>query len=102
MHAMIRTAPPQVGQVSTSMPRTRFRRCAQVIAARRSAGVGSSGPSVVQCRPPLPRLARVTPLDGGRTGEEPDGHQGQLSTRRSVRAASLGGSQGADSKVGRG
>ncbi len=62
MHAMIRTAPPQVGQVSTSMPRTRFRRCAQVIAARRSAGVGSSGPSVVQCRPSLPRLTRVTPL----------------------------------------
>ena len=28
--------------------------------ARSSAGVGSSGSSVVQCRPPLPRLACVT------------------------------------------
>ena len=60
MHAMIRTVPPQAGQVSTSMPKTRFRRCAQVMAARRSAGVGSSGSSIVQCRPPLPRLARLT------------------------------------------
>jgi hypothetical protein len=32
---MIRTAPPQAGQVSMSMPKTRFRRCAQVVAARR-------------------------------------------------------------------
>jgi len=39
---------------------TRFRRCAQVIAARRSAGVGSSKSAVVACWPPLPRLARVT------------------------------------------
>jgi len=40
MQAMIRTAPPQAAQVSMSMPNTRLRRCAQVIAARRSAGSG--------------------------------------------------------------
>ena len=39
---------------------TRFRRCAQVIAARCSAGVGSSKSAVVACRPPLPRLVGVT------------------------------------------
>jgi len=60
MHAMIRIAPPQAGQVSMSIPKTRLRRCAQVIAARRSAGVRSSGSAVVACRPPLPRLAGVT------------------------------------------
>ena len=42
MQAMIRTAPPHSRQVSMSIPKTRFRRCAQVIAARRSLGVGSS------------------------------------------------------------
>ena len=31
MQAMIRSAPPQAGQVSMSMPKTRFSRCAQVI-----------------------------------------------------------------------
>ena len=36
-----------VGQVSMSMPNTRFSRCAQVIEARRSAGVGSSESAVV-------------------------------------------------------
>jgi hypothetical protein len=57
---MIRTAPPQAGQVSMSMPKTCLRRCAQVIEARRSAGVASS-PSPVAARwPPLPRLAGVT------------------------------------------
>ena len=60
MHAMIRTAPPQAGQVSISIPKTRFRRCAQVIAARRSAGVGSSGSAGLACCPPRPRLAGVT------------------------------------------
>ena len=43
MQAMIRIAPPQAGQVSMSIPNTRLRRCAEVIAARRSACVGSSG-----------------------------------------------------------
>ena len=60
MHAMIRIAPPQAGQVSMSIPKTRLRRCAQVIAARRSDGVRSSGSAVVACRPPLPRLAGVS------------------------------------------
>lgn len=60
LQAMIRTVPPQAGQVSMSIPNTRFRRCAQVIAARRSAGVGSSKSAVVACWPPLPRLAGVT------------------------------------------
>ncbi len=68
MHAMIRIAPPQAGQVSMSIPNTRLRRCAQVmpdkaglsIAACRSAGVDSSGFAGVAGRPPLPRLAGVT------------------------------------------
>ena len=42
IQAMIRSAPPQAGQVSMSMPKTRLSRCAQVIAARRSIGVFSS------------------------------------------------------------
>lgn len=33
MHVMIRTAPPQAAQASMSMPKTRFRRCAQGIVA---------------------------------------------------------------------
>ena len=57
MQARIRTAPPQAGQIAMSMPKTRLRRCAQVMATRRSAGVGSSGSRFVGCRPPLPRLA---------------------------------------------
>lgn len=60
MQAMICTAPPQAGQVSMSRVNTRFRRCAQLIEARRSPGVGASGPPVEVCRPPRPRLARVT------------------------------------------
>ena len=60
MHAMMRTAPPQAEQVSMSIPKTRLSRCAQVIAARRSAGVGSSGSAALASRPPLPRLAGVT------------------------------------------
>ena len=35
----IRTAPPQWMQVVTSIPNTRLRRCAQLIARRRSSGV---------------------------------------------------------------
>ena len=52
MQTMILTAPPQAGQVSMSMPNTRFRRCAQVIEARRSASVGSSEAPVEGRRPP--------------------------------------------------
>ena len=59
MQAMIRTGPPQAAQVLISMPKTRFKRCAQVIAARRSDGVDASGSAVVacwsRCPPPLPR-----------------------------------------------
>jgi hypothetical protein len=62
MQAMIRIAPPQAAQISMSMsiPNTRLRRCAQVIAARLSAGVRSSGSAVVVCGPPFPRLPGVT------------------------------------------
>ena len=42
------------------MPNTRFRRCAQVIEARRSAGVGASGAPVELRPPPLSRLAFAT------------------------------------------
>jgi hypothetical protein len=42
MLAITFTATPQAGQVSMSMPKTRFRRCTQVMHARRSAGVGGS------------------------------------------------------------
>ena len=42
MLATIRTAPPQWTQVLTSMPNTRLRRCAQLIARRRWSGVRSS------------------------------------------------------------
>jgi hypothetical protein len=38
MQAMIRSAPPQTAQVSISMPKTRLRRCAQVIDYRRLMG----------------------------------------------------------------
>ncbi len=50
-----------------SMLKTRFKRCAQVMAARRSAGVVSSGESAVRTLRPLPRLAGVTcgPSAGG-------------------------------------
>ena len=60
MLAMILTWPPQLLQISMSMLNTRFRRCAQVMAARRSAGVVTSGASSVRALLPLPRLAGVT------------------------------------------
>ena len=85
IQAMILSAPPQAWQVSSgtsrcppaarqsapvhigfpadlsrSMPRTRLRRCAQRIAARRSAGVFSCPSSPVLDFFPLPRLAGVT------------------------------------------
>jgi len=58
MLAITRTAPPHALQVSRSIRRTRRRRCAQVIARRRSAsvlGTLSGGGSVR-----LPRRAGVT------------------------------------------
>ena len=60
MQAMILTGPPQLLQVSMSMLNTRFRRCVQVIAARRSTSVGPSFASTVRGLLPLPRLAGVT------------------------------------------
>jgi len=60
MQAMTLTAPPQAGQVSISILNTRFKRCAQVIEARRSAAVGSSTVAAATDWPPLPRLAGVT------------------------------------------
>ena len=49
---MILTWPPQLLQISTSMLNTRFRRCAQVVAARRSARVVSSrAPAVLALLP---------------------------------------------------
>ena len=57
MQAMMRIAPPHTEQVSMSMPNTRLRRCAQVIAARRSAGVLSSGRLA-----PRPALRHLRPV----------------------------------------
>jgi hypothetical protein len=51
---MILTAPPHSRQVSMSMLNTRFKRWAQVMAARRSAGVGDSGSFGVFALFPLP------------------------------------------------
>jgi len=51
---MTRTLPPHCSQVSISIPKTRLRRCAQVIARCRSAGV--RGSDVVG----VPRPAGVT------------------------------------------
>jgi len=58
IHAMMRIVPPQSAQVSTSMPNTRFRRRAQRIATRRSAGARAS--AVADCALPLPRPALAT------------------------------------------
>ena len=60
IQAMMRIAPPQAGQVSMSIPNTRLRRCAQVIAARRSGGVRSSVWAAAWSFAPLPRRALVT------------------------------------------
>jgi hypothetical protein len=54
------TATPQAGQTSISMPKTRFRRCAQVIHARRSAGVDGSFDPLALLRCPA-RPASPTP-----------------------------------------
>jgi hypothetical protein len=60
MQAMMRIAPPRTEQASMSMPNTRLRRYAQVIAARRSAGVRSSVWAAACSLAPLPRPALVT------------------------------------------
>ena len=56
--AMTFTAPPQALQVAMSILKTRLSRCAQVIDARRSAGVGGSSATLAWL--PLPRFAGVT------------------------------------------
>jgi len=56
--AMIFTVPPQCPQISMSMLKTRFNRCAQVIAAWRAAGVLDS--VLAAFFSSLPRLAGVT------------------------------------------
>ena len=53
---MMRIAPPHTAQVWMSMPNTRLRRCAQVIAAGRSAGVLWSVWAAAWPVAPLPRL----------------------------------------------
>lgn len=58
MQAMIQTTPPQAGQVSMSILNTRFRRCAQIMDARRSADVCDSSDTFSLF--PLPRAAFVT------------------------------------------
>lgn len=55
MQAMTLTAPPHLQQVSMSMLNTRLRRCAQIMDARCSAGVGGSSNSQAFLLP-LPRL----------------------------------------------
>ena len=57
MQAMTFMTPPQAWQVSISMLNTRLSRCAQVMAAWRSAGVRSCASSEVL--QPLPRRAGV-------------------------------------------
>jgi len=60
MLAMMLTSPPHSLQVAVSISKTRFNLCAQVMDARRSAGVCSCLCSVVIAFFLLPRLASVT------------------------------------------
>ncbi len=60
MQAITRSAPPQARQVSTSMLKTRRRRWAQVIEARRLATGRSFAGSITRGMLPLPRFAGVT------------------------------------------
>ena len=59
MQAITFSAPPQAWQVSMSMPNIRFERCAQLIEARRSTGVGACPSPVALGLSPLPRAAFV-------------------------------------------
>jgi hypothetical protein len=67
MQAMMRIAPPHTEQVSISILNTRFRRCAQVIEAQRSAGVLSSGRLAPRPRPDFVTCARWWALFGANT-----------------------------------
>jgi len=60
MQAMMRITPPHTEQVSMSILNTRLRRCAQRIAARRSAAVRSSVSAAARALAPLPRWALVS------------------------------------------
>ena len=60
MLAMILTSPPHSQQVSISILNTRFKRFAQVIEARFSAGVWSCASCGVLTLLPLPRFDGVT------------------------------------------
>ncbi len=74
MQAMMRSAPPQAVQVSISMSKTRLRRCAQVIAARRLALDETGLRSVTRvgdCLAPATIAAAV--YDGHRYARELDG-----------------------------
>ena len=59
MQAMTFILPPQTLQVSMSISNTRFKRCAQLIAAWRATGVASSGLGALALFP-RPRRAGVT------------------------------------------
>ena len=63
MQAMLRSAPPQVGQVSMSMPKTRLRRCAQVNAME-GMYAGFAGAKTGQCCPALRRRFLLLFLEG--------------------------------------
>lgn len=60
IQAMILTAPPHLGQISISILNSRFNRCPQVIAARRSAADTHCSSSPVPRLRPLRRLAGMT------------------------------------------
>jgi hypothetical protein len=76
-----RIAPPQAEQVSMSMLNTRFSRCAQVIEARRSAGVLSSVSAAAWALAPLPRRALVTSSPVGAVRGEHTVEAGEIDAR---------------------
>jgi len=66
MLAMILTAPPHLLRVSMSILKTRFSLCAQVIAARRSAGFGhreSTGPPTLTSSSGTPTASGALTMD---------------------------------------
>ena len=70
MVAMIRTSPPQASQVAMSMSKTRLRRCAQLMAARRAPGrwiemPSGAGHDAQNMAPLLPSGMLFTPSIGG-------------------------------------
>ena len=59
MHAMIRTAPPQAGQVSMSILKTRLRRCADVVSCGVSNRPLSASDYRLKTAALLPALGRI-------------------------------------------